>query len=148
MTYTVAVRALCEFAARRGDLDLRFTPAPSALEGKAGHILVQSRRGEDYEAEISLVGEYRDLKVRGRADGFDAKTGQLEEIKTYHGTLNNVRAHHRALHWAQARIYGHLLCQARGLACLRIALVYFNVGTEEETVLAEMHEAGGAADLL
>ena len=142
MTYTVAVRALCEFAARRGDLDLRFTPAPSALEGKAGHILVQSRRGEDYEAEISLVGEYRDLKVRGRADGFDAKTGQLEEIKTYHGTLNNVRAHHSALHWAQARIYGHLLCQARGLARLRIALVYFNVGTEEETVLAEMYEAG------
>jgi DNA excision repair protein ERCC-2 len=28
--YVVAVRALCEFSARRGDLDLRFTPSPSA----------------------------------------------------------------------------------------------------------------------
>lgn len=143
MTYTVAVRALCEFAARQGDLDLRFTPAPSALEGKAGHILVQSRRGEDYEAEISLVGQYRDLKVRGRADGFDAQAGQLEEIKTFQGMLDSVRPHHRALHWAQARIYGHLLCQTRGLTRLRIALVYFNVATEEETVLTELHEAGG-----
>lgn len=40
--YQVAVRALCEFSAKRGDLDLRFTPSPSALEGIAGHTLVTS----------------------------------------------------------------------------------------------------------
>ena len=141
VSYTVAVRALCEFAARAGDLDLRFTPAPSALEGTAGHGLVQSRRGKHYVAEISLAGQYQDLQVRGRADGFDTQAGQLEEIKTYRGLLDSVRPHHRALHWAQARIYGHLLCQTRGLARLRVALVYFNVGTEEETVLTETHEA-------
>ena len=44
MTYVVAVRTLCEFTARRGDLDLRFTPAPSALEGIAGHQAVTARR--------------------------------------------------------------------------------------------------------
>ena len=141
MSYTVAVRALCEFTARAGDLDLRFTPAPSALEGMAGHTLVQSRRGTGYETEIALVGQYQDLQVRGRADGFDAHANQLEEIKTYRGTLESVRAQHRALHWAQARIYGHLLCQARGLARLKLALVYFNVGTEHETVLVESYEA-------
>ena len=27
-SYTVAVRALCEFTAKAGDLDLRFTPSP------------------------------------------------------------------------------------------------------------------------
>ncbi|GAB2458665.1 ATP-dependent DNA helicase [Comamonas humi] len=141
MSYTVAVRALCEFTARAGDLDLRFTLAPSALEGMAGHRLVQSRRGEGYETEIGLAGAYEDLQVRGRADGFDPQAGQLEEIKTYRGQLDGVRPHHRALHWAQARVYGHLLCQARGLAQLRVALVYFNVGTNEETVLVETHEA-------
>ncbi|MBO9678440.1 MAG: ATP-dependent DNA helicase [Acidovorax sp.] len=141
MSYTVAVRALCEFTARAGDLDLRFTPAPSALEGMAGHGLVQSRRGEGYEREVSLCGQYQDLQVRGRADGFDARAGQLEEIKTYRGRLDGVRPYHRALHWAQARVYGHLLCQARGLARLRVALVYFHVGTGEETVLAETHDA-------
>ena len=30
--YTIAVRALCEFTAKEGDLDLRFTPAATALE--------------------------------------------------------------------------------------------------------------------
>ena len=45
MTYTVAVRELCEFTAKQGDLDLRFTPAPTALEGMAGHALAASRRG-------------------------------------------------------------------------------------------------------
>ena len=28
MSYRVAVRALCEFTAKEGDLDLRFTPSP------------------------------------------------------------------------------------------------------------------------
>lgn len=49
MSYVVAVRAMCEFTARAGDLDLRFTPAPSALEGIAGHATVVSRRGTGYE---------------------------------------------------------------------------------------------------
>ena len=41
--YRVAVRELCEFAAKTGDLDHRFTPSPSAQEGIAGHQLVTAR---------------------------------------------------------------------------------------------------------
>ncbi|MDR2299290.1 MAG: ATP-dependent DNA helicase [Comamonas sp.] len=138
---SVAVRALCEFTARSGDLDLRFTPAPSALEGVEGHAVVQKRRekrlGAGYEAELALSGAFEDLQVRGRADGFDAAQQQLEEIKTYRGTLEGVRPHHRALHWAQAKVYGHLLCQARGLERIKVALVYFHVGSQQETVLIE-----------
>ena len=44
MSYTVAVRALCEFSAKVGDLDLRFTPSPTAQEGIAGHRRVVARR--------------------------------------------------------------------------------------------------------
>lgn len=141
MSQVVAVRALCEFTARAGDLDLRFTPAPTALEGIAGHQLVASRRGKDYETEISLSGRHEDLLVRGRADGFDPALQRLEEIKTYRGALDGVRANHRALHWAQAKVYGHLLCRERGLAQLCIALVYFNVGTQQETVLEDRFDA-------
>ncbi|RYY95251.1 MAG: ATP-dependent DNA helicase, partial [Comamonadaceae bacterium] len=83
MQYSVAVRTLCEFTARRGDLDLRFTPAPSAQEGIAGHQLVAGRRGPAYETEISLAGEFDQLAVRGRADGYDAVLDRLEEIKTH-----------------------------------------------------------------
>ncbi|TYK69868.1 ATP-dependent DNA helicase [Comamonas sp. Z3] len=136
---SVAVRALCEFTARSGDLDLRFTPAPSALEGMEGHAVVQKRREKagGYEVELALSGRFQELQVRGRADGFDGVRQQLEEIKTYRGRLDGVRPHHRALHWAQARVYGHLLCQERGLERIKLALVYFQIGSAEETVLVE-----------
>ncbi|MEJ6001727.1 ATP-dependent DNA helicase [Paucibacter soli] len=136
--YTVAVRELCEFTAKQGDLDLRFTPAPSALEGMAGHATVAARRGPGYQAELALGGSYKQtLQVRGRADGYDPARQRLEEVKTYKGRLETQPASHRALHWAQARIYGHLLCQQEGLAALELALVYFNVGNQQETVFTE-----------
>lgn len=139
--FAVSVRALCEFTARAGDLDLRYTPAPSALEGMEGHRLVQARRGPGYEAEVPLSGTFGALVVRGRADGFDAARQQLEEIKTYRGDLDSVRPHQRALHWAQARVYGYLLCQARALDRIHVALVYAQTGTGHETVLVETHTA-------
>ncbi|WP_130909085.1 hypothetical protein, partial [Pseudomonas antarctica] len=71
MSYSVAVRALCEFTAKVGDLDLRFTPSPSAQEGIVGHRTVASRRSTHYQSEVALEGEYQQLKVRGRADGYD-----------------------------------------------------------------------------
>ena len=61
LSYKVAVRALCEFTAKVGDLDLRFTPSPTAQEGMAGHAMVVSRRGADYQAELPLSGEYQGL---------------------------------------------------------------------------------------
>jgi hypothetical protein len=66
------VRALCEFTAKTGDLDLRFTPSPTAQEGIAGHGVVTSRRDDDYQTEIALSGDFGPLHVRGRADGYDA----------------------------------------------------------------------------
>ena len=63
MTYMVAVRAMCEFTARRGDLDLRFTPAPTSLEGMAGHVTVAGRRANGYETEITLTGTHRGLTL-------------------------------------------------------------------------------------
>jgi DNA excision repair protein ERCC-2 len=142
MSYVVAVRALCEFTAKRGDLDLRFTPAPSASEGIAGHAVVAGRRESGYEKEIALTGGYRDgLTVRGRADGYDAARNRLEEIKTYRGDLERMPGNHRALHWAQALIYGHLLCEARNLAELNVALVYFDIASQKETLLTEPHTA-------
>src|SRR5258708_4695234 len=55
------------------------------------------------------------------------------------GELDSMPANHRALHWAQARVYGHLLCQQRGLTELTVALVYFDTGSQKETLLTETH---------
>ena len=140
---TVAVRALCDFTAKTGDLDLRFTPSPTALDGIVGHGLVAARRGAGWQAERALAGSHRGLQVRGRADGVDAARGRLEEIKTHKGRLDAMPANHRALHWAQARVYGALLCAELGLAEVELALVYLDIGSQQETVFTERCTAGG-----
>jgi DNA excision repair protein ERCC-2 len=137
LSYKVAVRALCEFTAKVGDLDLRFTPSPSAQEGMAGHAMVVSRRGADYQAELPLSGEYQGLQVRGRADGFDPFHNRLEEIKTHRGEIKRIPENHRLLHWAQVKVYGWLLCQERELAEIELAVVYFNVLTQHETAFLQ-----------
>jgi DNA excision repair protein ERCC-2 len=135
--YTVAVRALCEFAAKAGDLDLRFTPSPTSQEGIAGHKAVAARRGAGYESELALEGRYRHLRVRGRADGYDAAQQRVEEVKTFKGELQRQPANHRALHWAQAKVYGWLLCERHALSDITVSLVYFDVSRQQETRLDE-----------
>ena len=96
MSYVVAVRALCEFAAKVGDLDHRFTPGPTAAEGIAGHAAVAMRRSPDAENEVPVSGTHGPLRVRGRADGWDPSRQRLEEVKTYRGDLDAMPANHRA----------------------------------------------------
>ncbi len=144
--YTVSVRALCEFTAKRGDLDMRFTPSPSAREGIEGHTWVTRRRPDSYRAEVSLRGHYKNLTVRGRADGYDPEQGRLEEIKTFRGNLNLIPANHQALHWAQARIYGALLCETEQLPSLDLVLVYFDIVRQEEHHLSEPWSAKDLSD--
>src|SRR5262249_16510405 len=122
---------------RRGDLDTRFTPAPTAREGVDGHRLVAGRRGPGHRAEVTLSAEHGALVVRGRADGVDLVRGRVEEVETHRGPLERQPPNQRALHWAQARIYGWLVCRAHGLAEIEVALVYLDVGTRAETVLVE-----------
>ncbi|QNU63351.1 ATP-dependent DNA helicase [Vreelandella titanicae] len=136
-TYRVAVRALCDFTARQGDLDHRFTPAPSAREGMEGHTLVASRRGEDYLAELPLSGKFEGLIVTGRADGFDPKANRLEEVKTHRGSLERMAENQRALHWAQVKVYGALLCAERALEQVTLTLVYLDIASGKETLISQ-----------
>ena len=131
-TYTVAVRTLCEFAAKQGDLDLRFTPSPTSEQGVAGHQTVAAGRSASYRSEVSVTGEYRHLVVRGRADGYDPERELLEEVKTFKGDLDLMPANHRHLHWAQAKVYGAMMCRQLDLPSLTVALVYFDVGRQQE----------------
>jgi DNA excision repair protein ERCC-2 len=142
----ISVRALCDLTAKTGDLDQRFTPSPTALEGMMGHLAVTSRRDVHYLTEITLTGEFEDIFVRGRADGYDPDLNQLEEIKTYKGSLERMPDNHRQLHWAQAKVYAHLLCQERELAEINVALVYYNVSAKAETILCEPYSAEALKD--
>jgi DNA excision repair protein ERCC-2 len=142
--YTVSVRSLCEFTAKRGDLDRRFTPAATALEGIAGQQTVSARRGPDYESEVALEGRQHGLRVRGRADGYDPRRRCLEEVKTIRGQPEDIPENRRQLHWAQLQTYGALFCRLRKLSEVTLALVYLDVETQSET---ELRQVFGAQEL-
>lgn len=136
----VSVRTLCEFAAKRGDLDTRFTPTPNAREGIIAHQWVQQKRlnesvDQGYEAEVPLELEIGGLILVGRADGFDSKKKRVEEIKTRLGKTDTIPQAHQSLHWAQVSIYGAMLCTSRGLRKIELALVYLDYLTFKETVV-------------
>jgi Rad3-related DNA helicase len=142
--YTVSVRQLCEFTAKRGDLDRRFTPSATALDGLMGQNTVASRRGQDYETEIALEGMCGPLRIRGRADGYDPRRRCLEEIKTIRGHPDEIPENRRQLYWAQLQTYGALFCRVRGLPELALALVYFDVASQSEV---ELRQVFGAQEL-
>jgi DNA excision repair protein ERCC-2 len=75
--------------------------------------------------------------VRGRADGYDPDQNLIEEVKTYRGQFTSIPDNHRHLHWAQLRIYGHLMCEQLDMDQVNLALVYFDIGTQQETLLRE-----------
>ncbi len=138
---TVAVRTLVEFAAKRGSLDRRFTPAPSGQEGIEGHKKVTGKRGADYQTEVSLSTTYGDITFRGRADGYDPKRHCIEEIKTFYGDVERIPDNHRELHWAQAKCYGWLYCVQHDCEEINLALIYFELATEQEYPLEQCWRA-------
>jgi Rad3-related DNA helicase len=146
--YTVSVRELCEFTAKQGDLDRRFTPSATALEGIAGQHTVAQRRGQDYETEIALETTCGPLRVRGRADGHDPRRRCLEEIKTIRGHPDDMPHNRRLLHWAQLQTYGALFCRARQLPDIALALVYFDVASQQEVELRQVYGVDELEDLL
>ena len=133
----VGVRELCEFVVRSGDLDRRFTPTPTAQQGIAGHRLIAQRRGPGWESEVTLEGHWQTLTVTGRADGLDRARQVIDEVKTHRGPIEAMSQGQRALHWAQARLYGWMLCQTEGFAVLTVRLVYLDVSSLEETLFSE-----------
>jgi hypothetical protein len=45
------------------------------------------------------------------------------------------------LHWAQAKVYGWLMCRKLDLEQINLALVYFDIVSEKETCLVEAFSA-------
>ena len=137
-SYSVSVRSLCEFTAKQGDLDRRFTPSATALEGLNGQAAVRARRSSEYQSEIALVGQFEQLIVRGRADGYDPARRCLEEVKTIRGQPDEISPNRRQLHWAQLETYGAMFCREHGLTELSLALVYFDLNSQTEVELHQL----------
>src|SRR6056297_718911 len=133
---SVAVTQLARFCHRRGDIDHRFTPSPSAAEGIAGHQRLYRKRPASYRREypVAFVQESTDLRltVRGRADGYDPEAGVVEEIKTCRVPPSSIPPDVVALHLAQAKLYAAIIAADAKLSSLTVRVTWLNIDSDEE----------------
>ncbi|KZX56072.1 hypothetical protein A3709_06700 [Halioglobus sp. HI00S01] len=148
----VSVRDLAAFCHRRGDIDHRFTPSPTAAQGIEGHQRIYRRRPASYQPEYAV--EMREafpgfnLLVRGRADGFDAQAAQVEEIKTCRVDPADIPEAVTRLHIAQATIYAALIARSEGHDSLQVRLTWLNIERDEETYVDREYSAPELASFL
>jgi DNA excision repair protein ERCC-2 len=90
---------------------------------------------------MSLQAQQGSLTVRGRADGYDIDARRIDECKTFRGEFARIPGNRHWLHWAQVQTYGAQLCRRDALAEVELALVYFDIDKQEETVLSERFSA-------
>ena len=149
---TVSVRELAEFCYRSGDIDHRFTPSPTGVQGTEGHQLVFRKRPHSYHSEFPVEYLHTEdgwqLTVRGRADGYDASVGVVEEIKTCRVNPAVIPDSVKQVHLAQARLYGALIAIAENCEQLEVRLTWFNIDSQEEWTTARTYPAGELAKFL
>lgn len=129
-SYSISARALAEFLFASGDLDLRFQGTSKMMEGMKVHQRIQASQGEDYRAEVSFRKVYildgMELVLTGRADGVlsGSEGYTIDEIKGTSGFIDKITEETYPAHWAQAKIYGALLCEELDLEHIAIQLTY------------------------
>jgi DNA excision repair protein ERCC-2 len=149
---SVSVRSLAEFCYRSGDIDHRFTPSPTGAEGLQGHQRLAAERPATWVAEYPLehvcqLGNTR-LTLRGRADGYDASAGLVEEIKTCRVDAPAIPDSVSRQHLAQARLYAGIIAAAGDMSALRVRLTWFNIDSGQQWHLDEELTAAELAEFL
>ena len=155
----VAVADLARFCHRRGDLDHRFTPSPTAEQGVAGHQRLYARRPAGYRREFPVEYLHQEerlrLILRGRADGYDPAQGLVEEIKTCRVDPAGIPAAVWDMHLAQGRLYAAVIAAAQHGSCgpdespaRQVRLTWFNIDTEHEYSQTESYTRDELASFL
>ncbi|MCB2069152.1 MAG: ATP-dependent DNA helicase [Ottowia sp.] len=143
---TVTVHELVAFCHRSGDIDHRFTPSPTGVQGIAGHQQVYRRRPASYRSEYPVEYRHRRddmvLVLRGRADGYDPDSGLVEEIKTCRVNPAHIPPAASRMHLAQARLYAAIIALERDVEQLEVRLTWFNLDTGRESPLSQVYTRG------
>ena len=143
---TVSVRDLAAFCHRSGDIDFRFRPSPTGVQGTEGHQRVYRNRPATYQSEYSV--QYRvssRLLLRGRADGYDPEAGVVEEIKTCRVRPEVIPESVTRLHMAQARLYAAMIAAREDRDRLEVRLTWFNIDMGFQAFFSQPLELGTLA---
>ncbi len=142
--FTVSVRDLVAFCHRSEDIDHRYTPSPTAEQGMDGHARVYRRRADSYHREYPVRYRHQQgecsLLLRGRADGYDATLGLVEEIKTCRGDPARIPPAVSRLHLAQAQVYAAIIAENEGLASLEVRLTWLDIDQDQEHPLSQHYQ--------
>ena len=132
----MSVRAVVETTLHESDLLAAAGAAKRMREGAIAHRARQAgaqAAEKTYRAETALSADFEcdalTLRVTGRADGIYLRPDGLaviEEIKLGAQDAALVPAH-----YAQAAMYGHMLCEKEGLAGAALCVLYVNTQGEE-----------------
>lgn len=134
----VSVKALAEFAHRRGHIHYRYQSATLAQEGIRRQQAWQQDRGDGYQRERPVRAAFGALDVRGRIDGYDAAAQLVEEVKTTRANAAALHAQMGDVHLAQVRLYGAMLAlEIDAIAALRLRVVYLHPHDPTETAYDE-----------
>ena len=135
-----SVREFVELVLSSGSLDNRFTSNARAIEGVKAHQKLQKSNAEvykKYEKEVFLKlnidMDIFILDLEGRCDGIIIEGNDVivEEIKSTYKPLYEIEEDYNVLHWAQAKLYGYMLCKERDIDNIYVQLSYYNLDTNE-----------------
>lgn len=152
-TNRIGVREFVEFTVRTGDLNPVTTNSNNtALIGAKIHRRLQSAYDDTYEKEVymkhSVTVNEQAYVIDGRADGVQttAKGVVVEEIKTSARSWDQLPQNTKDRYWAQARVYGHFLCQQRDLDHITLDLVYYQTANDAVTRFSQQQTAEALSD--
>ncbi len=121
-------------------------PHPARAKASPGTRWWPRRRGAAYRAEVAARRRARASSWCAAAPTATTRNGaSSRRSRPIAGELDAPAGEPRALHWAQARVYGWLLCRAQALSDIELALVYFDVDTQRRNGVRRALAGGGAA---
>jgi DNA excision repair protein ERCC-2 len=140
---SIAVTELARFCHRSGDIDHRFQPSPTGVEGTAGHRRLYAQRPATYQSEYAVRYQHDEpalrLLLQGRADGYDPASGVVEEIKTCRVAPDTIPPAVADLHLAQGRLYAAIIAKQEGIAQLAVRVTWFNIDSGLEHSRTELY---------
>ena len=144
--HSVNVRTLAETYFEGGDLFADLNAMDRMQEGLKGHLLIQNAYPPEYRSEVPVRYECTvagvNLTVQGRVDGLMLKDGDvtIEEIKTTRFPPSAIQPDDYPVHWAQALIYAHIICQKERMPAATVRLVYCDL-TGARTAFTRVYQA-------
>ena len=130
---SVNVRTIAETFYEGGDLYAEENTIDRMQEGLKGHLLLQNAHGKEWRCEVAVKlpcdFDGIELTVQGRIDALLEQDGTclVEEIKTTRDPLEYISEDSYPVHWAQAEIYAHIMCETAGYESCSVRLVYANL---------------------